>query len=523
MLPGLFRVTSRADALRPGRRPAHARSMARAVLLLTVLLLAGCAAASGGGSPVPDVVGEWELVSGTSAGSPLPQPDGARAMLTFDGADATGQSFCNHYGSTYSLDGEALRFDGIGGTEMACEPEIMAAETAYVTALAAVTTAARDGDDLLLTGDDVELRFRPVAPAPTSELVGTDWVLETLVDGEVARSVMGRSTLRLEDDGTFTATTACTTLTGRWQPTGDRIQFPEASGESRDCAPELRAQDEHELAALGSGFQATIEEDQLTALGDDGRGLVYRDAGPLPPPEEEARSEHLPGVWGMRSGTFEGEEITLPAQARGTIEFDGRRVGGTSFCNGFGGTYRLDGDRLVLEDIAVTLVGCMGDVATAELAFHGVLNAPGLSVAVDPMELVLTSEAGELRFTRVPPVPEAELVGTRWVLETVAQDGSATPAVGEPAVLELSEDGTATFSTGCQTMNGTWTAHGDSVLLADHEYDPTACGAAMAEQDSLVTQLLSGGFQVLVDGGMLTVVDTDNRGAPRLALTYRAT
>jgi heat shock protein HslJ len=496
--------------------------MARAALLLTVLLLAGCAAASGGGSPVVDVAGDWELASGMSGGKPLPLPDGGRATLSFDDAQAGGQSFCNHYSSTYSLDGEALRFDGIGGTEMACEPEIMAAETAYVTALKAVTTVSRDRDDLVLTGDDVELRFSPVPPVPTSELVGSDWVLESLLDGGTASSVLDGSTLRLQDDATFTATTACTLMSGRWQPTGDRIQFPEASGESRDCPPEAHAQDAHEQAVLGGGFQVSIEGDLMTALDDDGRGLVYRDAGPAPSPDEEAPTDDLAGVWAMRSGTFEGEEITLPTQARGTIEFDGRRVSGTSFCNGFGGTYRLDGDQLVLEDIAVTLVGCMGDVATAELAFHGVLNAPGLSVAVDPMELVLTSEAGELRCTRVPPVPEAELVGTRWVLETVAKDGSATAAVGEPAVLELSEDGTATFSTGCQTMNGTWTAHGDSVLLADHEYDPTACGAALAEQDSLVTQLLSGGFQVIVDGGVLTVVDTDNRGAPPLSLVYRA-
>ena len=253
--------------------------MARAALLLTVLLLAGCAAATGSGSPSPDVAGDWELVSGTAAGTPLPQPDGSRATLTFDDAQAGGQSFCNHYSSSYTLDGDALRFDGIGGTEMGCEPEIMAAETAFVTALAAVATAARDGDDLVLTGDDVHLRFSPVPPIPTSSLAGTDWLLDTLLDGEAASSVRVRSPLRFEDDGTFTAMTACTVMTGRWQPTGDRIEFPEAAGESRDCPPEAGAQEEHESAVLGGGFHVSIEEDRLTLLLDDGRGLVYRDEG----------------------------------------------------------------------------------------------------------------------------------------------------------------------------------------------------------------------------------------------------
>jgi heat shock protein HslJ len=196
-------------------------------------------------------------------------------------------------------------------------------------------------------------------------------------------------------------------------------------------------------------------------------------------------------------------------------------VSGTAFCNGFGGTYRLDGDRLDLGDIASTLIGCTGDVGAAELAFHGVLNGPGLSLAVDSMELVLSSDAGELRFSRVPPVLVADLVGTRWVLETVAQGGTASAAVGDP-VLELREDGTATFSTGCPTMNGTWTTRGDTVVLADLAYEPIPCPPDPTEQDSLVTQTLSGGFQVSVDGDALTVTDADNLGAPAVTLTYVA-
>lgn len=239
-------------------------------------------------------------------------------------------------------------------------------------------------------------------------------------------------------------------------------------------------------------------------------------------PAGEPAGDDLAGVWALRSGTFEGEEIRIPDQARGTIEFDGRRVGGTSFCNGFGGTYRLDGDQLQLEDIASSLVLCEGPVGAAENAFVQVLMAPGLRVAVNGAELVLTSGAGELRFVRLPPVPEAELIGTRWMLETVTQGSTASAPVGEPAVLELADDGTITFSTGCQTMTGTWTTHGDSVFVNDHVYDPTGCPPEVAEQDSLVTQTLSGGFQVSVDGDVLTVTDVDNRGAPGGTLVYRA-
>ncbi len=251
-----------------------------AVVLLAVgLVLAACTGRADGGSPADDLVGEWEFVLGTAAGAPLPQPAGARATVTFDGTRAGGQSFCNHYSAGYTRNGDSVRFEGLGGTEMGCEPAVMHAEVQFLSALGTVDTVAVTGEELLLTGRDVELRFRPVPVVPTSELVGTEWVLDTLLDGDVASSTSGRSVLRLDADGTFTGTTACHALSGRWQPTGSAVRFPEFAAEETDCPEELRTQDAHELAVLGDGFQLTIEENRLTALDADGRGLVYRDEG----------------------------------------------------------------------------------------------------------------------------------------------------------------------------------------------------------------------------------------------------
>jgi heat shock protein HslJ len=153
----------------------------------------------------------------------------------------------------------------------------MAAESSYLAALGAGGEVTRVDDGLLLTGEDATLRFRLLPPVPTSELTGTEWVLETLPQGEVASPVEAQSALRFDADGTFRGTTACRDLTGTWTTDGDELAFPEFVTDERDCPEELRAQDDHERAVLVDGVRFEIIEDRLAVAGGSGLGVVYRD------------------------------------------------------------------------------------------------------------------------------------------------------------------------------------------------------------------------------------------------------
>jgi heat shock protein HslJ len=250
----------------------------RAALLLAALLLAGCAEQGSGASD--DVLGEWELVEGTTDGAPLPQPAGGRATLTIESGQLGGVSFCNHYSGQYRLDGDALTVDGRGGTEMGCEPDVMAAEQAYLGALGAADTAVLDGENLVLTGDGVVLRFGPVAPVPDSPLEGTRWVLDTLIDGETASSTLGEpAVLLLDADRTASASTGCRSITGTWLVEDGALVIDDFLAGGETCPPDVESQDAHVTAVLNSGPQAEIREDRLTLTASDGRGLGYRAEG----------------------------------------------------------------------------------------------------------------------------------------------------------------------------------------------------------------------------------------------------
>ncbi|HEX2074490.1 MAG TPA: META domain-containing protein [Geodermatophilus sp.] len=227
-----------------------------------------------------DLLGAWELAELRMDDAPVPLP-AERATLVVEQGTLGGTSFCNHYGSEYGLRHGALEIHALGSTEMACAPALMDAERAYLAALGAGPHEVRfEGADLVLAGTDVELRFRPLPPVPTRDLVGTRWVLDTLQDGETASSVAGEPPhLLLHADGTFTGSTGCRTFTGTWTSDGDTVR-PAGYAVEGECPDDLRRQDGHVVAVLGEGFRVEIEGDRLTVTGRDGQGLVYRHEGP---------------------------------------------------------------------------------------------------------------------------------------------------------------------------------------------------------------------------------------------------
>ncbi len=219
---------------------------------------------------------DWQLVDGTTAAGPLQLIEEWPITLTIHSDKFTGSSACNYYGALLTRDGDSVRIDGIGGTEMGCEPAVMALESAFLEALAGVDRISRDGATLTLSGPEVELHFVEVAPTPTAELVGTRWVLETLLDGETASSTVGEeAVLVFADDGGLTGSTGCRPFTGRYVDSDDGTRVDELAA-SGTCRPAVEAQDAHVMAVLGGTFETTVEADVLTLTTPGGQGLVFR-------------------------------------------------------------------------------------------------------------------------------------------------------------------------------------------------------------------------------------------------------
>ncbi|HYI66291.1 MAG TPA: META domain-containing protein [Candidatus Limnocylindrales bacterium] len=249
-------------------------------LALSVLVAACGGDQAGPSEPAPSagaVVGDWVLIGGSIDGANAPVLPDHRITMTITGSTLGGSAACNSYSGEIAMGADGLHLDNLMQTEMACEEPAMAAEATYMEALGRVRDIFWDGEELIARGDGVDLRFVALAPSPTAELVGTSWVLDTVLVGDVAGSPMGEpATLQLNQDGTFSGSTGCRAFSGEWTEQGDQIVAPSWGLDEETCPPELSSQDDHVVSVIGDGFIPTIEGNLLTLMDPGGIGLVYR-------------------------------------------------------------------------------------------------------------------------------------------------------------------------------------------------------------------------------------------------------
>ena len=105
-------------------------------LIIIVCSLAIFTISCGAGKPDAEsdlVGGTWELTS-LNGTDPL---EDHRPTLEFKVEEVSGNTGCNHYGGSYQIQGDTIRFEDLNNTEMACQDPagIMEQEQVYMELL----------------------------------------------------------------------------------------------------------------------------------------------------------------------------------------------------------------------------------------------------------------------------------------------------------------------------------------------------------------------------------------------------
>jgi heat shock protein HslJ len=208
----------------------------RVALVAVLLVTAGCGDDDGPGS---SALAGREFVSQSVTGRAL--VEGTRITISFRAKELRATAGCNTLSAPYARRGSTLVVDaaGVGMTEMGCTPERHEQDDWLAGFLQRAPAVELDGSSLTLRADGTAITFldRRVAD-PDRPLIATPWRIDTVIDGDAARSVgnVASVLLELRADGTLTATSAgCTAVTVRYTRDGDVLRLGTVTVDTIGC------------------------------------------------------------------------------------------------------------------------------------------------------------------------------------------------------------------------------------------------------------------------------------------------
>ena len=136
-------------------------------ILFSLLLITSAALAMETSKQTATLPGSaWQVK--TFAGQ-APLADHAITFEFDNEGNIAGDGSCNRFGGSCKIEGDKIEVGPLRSTRRACELEIMQQEQKFLALLGAATAWTMDGDELVLTAPDGEIRAVRQAPAQPQE------------------------------------------------------------------------------------------------------------------------------------------------------------------------------------------------------------------------------------------------------------------------------------------------------------------------------------------------------------------
>lgn len=120
--------------------------------------------------PANPLVGSWIVTGYNNGNEAVVSPAAGTELTAVFGEDGSlsGNSGCNTFNGTYTLEGEALTVGPLATTKMACEEPAMSQETQFLAALQGATGYRVEGANVTLTSGSGDQTTNMVTLAPAS-------------------------------------------------------------------------------------------------------------------------------------------------------------------------------------------------------------------------------------------------------------------------------------------------------------------------------------------------------------------
>jgi heat shock protein HslJ len=202
-----------------------------------------------------------------------------------------------------------------------------------------------------------------------------------------------------------------------------------------------------------------------------------------------------------------GAARPLVAGTRIRLTFSGTNLGASAGCNSIGGSYRIEGGRLVFEGGGMTEMGCDAERHAQDDWLVALLASnPTVRLAGSDLTLESGSVAVSLRDREVVE-PDANIVGPTWTVESIITgDAVSSVPAGATATLVFNADGTISVRPGCNQGGGTWKPIAGGIEVSALVLTKMACDGPGGQLESAVLEVLDQGtLAASIDSTVLTL------------------
>jgi heat shock protein HslJ len=214
-----------------------------------------------------------------------------------------------------------------------------------------------------------------------------------------------------------------------------------------------------------------------------------------------------PSDRGLEGRTFlstgaEGRALVAGSRVRLTLG-DGL-IQASAGCNSMGGPYRIDGGRLMADQLATTEMACDPALMEQDRWLADLLN--GATIGLDGDTLTLTKGINRLTLLdREVADPDRPLVGTRWVVDGLVSGGAvASVPAGVVAALTFA-DGRVDVEAGCNSGGGSIRVSETTIELGPIALTKMACEPPRMAVEQAVATVLSGTIRYAIEAGTLSL------------------
>jgi len=224
---------------------------------------------------------------------------------------------------------------------------------------------------------------------------GTSWRLSTYVDstGKLIPVAAGFVVDATFKDANVHGFSGCNTYTAPTTISGSKLTVGAIATTMRMCKMAIPIEQDY-LAALAKSATYTANADGLAIYGADGAQLLGYVPGPADP---------LEGSWTVTGYNNGKEAFVSPIEGStltATFTPDGQ-VSGSSGCNTYTGTYKLDGTKVTIGPLASTMMACDQALMDQEAQFLTALQTPS-TVETSGANVTLRDANGAMQVGLAP-------------------------------------------------------------------------------------------------------------------------